>query len=86
MLRVNQIGAFGIQRREKANDHYFVLVYLPPEFAEPRYFVLSSDELMRRREEYERRSKARGRYRDDLGGINWTTAFDYEDNWEVLPK
>jgi hypothetical protein len=22
----------------------------------------------------------------DLGGINWTTAFHYENNWEALPS
>jgi hypothetical protein len=75
-----------VQRREKDPDHYFILVYLPPEFAAPRYFVLSSDELMRRREEYEQQSKPRGKYRDDLGGMNWTTAYVYEDLWDALPK
>jgi hypothetical protein len=75
-----------VQRREKDSDHYFILVYLPPEFAAPRYFVLSSDELMHRREEYEQLSKSRGKYRDDLGGMNWTTVYEYEDCWDALPK
>src|SRR5690349_12310170 len=40
-----------VQRRPKNSNHYFVLVYLPPALATPRYFVLTSDELMRRRDE-----------------------------------
>jgi hypothetical protein len=75
-----------VQRREKDLDHYFILVYLPPEFETPRYFILSSNELMRRREEYEQQSKSRGKYRDDLGGMNWTTAFEYENCWDSLPQ
>lgn len=76
-----------IPRREPNPNHYFILVYLPNDMdSPPRYFVLSSDELMKRREEYKESVLHRGRYRDDLGGINWTTAFDYENKWENLPK
>ena len=41
-----------IQRREPNEDLYFVLVYLPKDNEPPRFFVLSSTELMKRREEY----------------------------------
>jgi hypothetical protein len=75
-----------IQRRPKDPEHYFVLVYLPPQLAAPRYFVVSCDDLMRKRGEYEKASKRRGKYRDDLGGMNWTTAYEYEDKWDALPK
>lgn len=75
-----------VQRRPPKPDHFFVLVYLPPALAAPRYFVLSSDELMRRRAEYEALSTARGKYRDDLGGMNWSTAFEYENQWDALPS
>jgi hypothetical protein len=76
-----------IQRREPNPNHYFNLVYLPKNIDNaPRYFVLSSDELMKRREEYRQSVLHKGRYRDDLGGINWTTAFDYENKWDNLPQ
>jgi hypothetical protein len=41
---------------------------------------------MKRREEYRESVLPKGRYRDDLGGINWSTAFDYESRWDNLPK
>lgn len=75
-----------IQRRERNPNHYFILVYLPNNLGTPRYFVLSSDELMKRREEHRESVLSKGRYRDDLGGINWSTAFDYENKWDNLPK
>lgn len=41
---------------------------------------------MARREEYRLRIIDSGRnYKDSLGGINWTTAFQYEDRWDILP-
>jgi hypothetical protein len=64
-----------------------MLIYLPKILREkPRYFILSSDELMRQREAYKQSVLPKGRYRDDLGGINWKTAFDYEDKWKNLPQ
>jgi len=81
-----------IQNRPHKPDHFFVLVYVPKDLADPRYFVVPSDELMRRREEYKQASiersltRKRGQYRDDLGGINWSTAYDYEDQWDCLPE
>ncbi|MFX0198990.1 MAG: hypothetical protein ACFFCW_22945 [Candidatus Hodarchaeota archaeon] len=74
-----------IQSRPVNPSHYFILVYLPQNLEPPKYFVLSSDELMRRREEYRQSVLHRGKYRDELGGINWSTAFDYENQWENLP-
>jgi hypothetical protein len=74
------------QPRPSNPDHYFILVYLPKDYEKPKYFIISSDELMRKREEYKNRVIHKGRYRDDLGGINWSTAFDYEDKWDSLPK
>lgn len=74
-----------VQRRSGDPDHYFILVYLPPNLEKPTYFILSSEEIMRRRAEYEEASRARGKYRDELGGMNWTTAFQYKDKWDYLP-
>lgn len=75
-----------IQQRKPDPLHYFVLVYLPPKFEAPRFFVLSSDELMRRRDEYRESVIGRGKYRDELGGMNWTGAFPYEGKWDALPE
>ena len=75
-----------VQRREGNANHYFVLVYLPPHFEPPQFFVLSSKQLMTHRGEYEVASKARGKYRDDLGGMNFTTALPHRDKWNVLPR
>ena len=74
-----------IQDRPLDPNHYFVLVYLPQNLGPPRFFIVSSDELMRRREEYKQLALPKGRYRDELGGINWSTAFDYEAKWGNLP-
>ncbi len=75
-----------IQRRDPDPRHFFVLVYLPPEFETPRFFILSSARLMKHRAAYETASKARGKYKDNLGGMNWATALPHEDQWDVLPK
>ena len=74
-----------IQPRLASSDHYFILVYLPKKDEPPRYFIMTSNELMKRREEYKQLVLPNGRYQDALGGIKWTTAFHYENNWEILP-
>jgi len=76
-----------IQRGEPCEDLYFVLVYLPKDNESPRLFVLSSAELMKRREEYKQHIESiGGKYKDEMGGVNWTTAFEYEDHWDILPR
>ncbi|WP_148212916.1 hypothetical protein [Citrifermentans bemidjiense] len=75
-----------IQRRPDNAAHYFILVYLPPAFEPPRFFVLSCSQLMGHRAEYEQASTVRGKYRDDLGGMNWSTALSHEGQWEILPE
>jgi len=74
-----------VQRRPSNDRHYFVLVFLPPAFAPPKFFILSSNQLMQHRQEYEREATQRGKYRDDLGGMNWRTALPYEGKWDALP-
>ncbi len=80
---------FWLIQRRKPTEYVgliFVLVYLPKDFNRPRFCVLSGAELMKRRDEYEQRVKTAGRgYKDNLGGINWLTAFEYEDHWDALP-
>ena len=75
-----------IQRRPPKPDHYFVLVYLPPKNDPPVFYILSSDELMAKRKEYEEASIVRGKYRDDMGGMNWSSALPYKDRWNALPE
>lgn len=75
-----------IQRREPTDDLFFVLVYLPKDYEPPIFCVLSCAELMKLREEYRERIISQGRtYRDELGGINWSTALEYEGRWDTLP-
>ena len=75
-----------VQRREEKANHFFVLVYLPPAYKPPEFFVLSNSQLMRHRAEYESAATVRGKYRDDLGGMNWTTVLPYLDQWGALPR
>lgn len=76
-----------IRQIKPSPDHYFILVYLPSDTqSNPRYFIVSSEELMKRREEYKQSVLPRGKYRDELGGIKWSTAFHYENKWDNLPN
>jgi len=75
-----------IQPRDKNSDHFFVLIFLPKMPECPRYFILSSDKLMDLREAYREKTMLKRRYSDELGGINWSTAFEYENKWENLPR
>jgi len=74
-----------IQPRVRNPEHFFILVFLPKQNLPPQYFIMSSDELMRRRDEYKQSVRSRGKYRDELGGINWSTALDCEGKWGNLP-
>jgi hypothetical protein len=74
-----------IQPRIPNPEHFFILVFLPKQSSPPQYFIMSSDELMRRSDEYKQSVLSRGKYRDDLGDINWSTAFDGEGRWDNLP-
>ena len=75
-----------IKRRAPRDDLFYILVYLPKD-EHPKFFILSSHELMREREEYRKHIESKGRkYRDELGGINWSTALRYENRWDKLPR
>jgi len=74
-----------IQPRVPDPRHFFILVFLPKQNTPPQYFIISSDKLMCLREEYKQSALARGKYRDDLGGINWSTALQYGGKWDTLP-
>jgi len=75
------------QRRGDDPNLYFILVYIPGVGKPPQFFILRCAEMMAKREEYQRYIEAKGgKYRDDLGGMNWGTALAYEDRWEVFPQ
>lgn len=76
-----------VQRREEDPDLYFILVYIPPLEEPPQYFILSCAEMMTKRKEYEEHIKAKGgKYRDDMGGMNWKSTFEFENRWHILSK
>jgi hypothetical protein len=79
-----------IQGREPDDDLFYILVYLSTKNDYPDYFIISGSELMLKRNEYneykEHINAKSGKYRDDLGGINWSTCLPYKDKWENLPK
>ena len=76
-----------IQRRERCEHLFFILVYLPKGEDPPRFFVLSCTEMMKKREEYRKHIESTGgKYKGDMGGMNWTTAFEHEDDWSILPE
>lgn len=76
-----------IQGRESSNDLFYILVYLPKNEEPPKCFIMSSSEVMRERDDYEKHIKSiKGKYRDDMGGFNWTTCLKYKNKWETLPE
>jgi hypothetical protein len=75
-----------LKNREIDNELYFILVYLGKVGA-PHYYILSCKELMQKRAEYkEHIDSTSGKYRDSLGGINFSTAREYENRWDSLPE
>lgn len=76
---------FWIVRRHPIDpDHFYFFVFLPKS-GSPEFFVLTCEEVQALREEYAVRMRENGRYRDDLGGLNWTTPFPHRDRWDKLP-
>lgn len=73
-----------IRRHDPDPDHYYVLTYLPKE-GSPDFFILTSGEVQQLRQEYADRMAQTGRYRDDLGGFNWTTPHPHKNRWDKLP-
>jgi hypothetical protein len=76
-----------VEKRDSVANLYYVLVYLPGNVAKsPQFFVLSGAEMMKKRAEYRTHIESiGGKYRDDMGGINWSTPFPFENRWNILP-
>jgi hypothetical protein len=74
------------QEREPQDDLYFILVYLPSEFQPPSFYVLSSAELVKAIKALKAQTLAAGKKWVESGaGINWGTALEYQNRWELLP-
>ncbi|MFC1665645.1 hypothetical protein ACFL17_08465 [Pseudomonadota bacterium] len=68
-----------------SKELFFFLIYLGDERT-PRVFIVDSIEMNRLWHEYRTRIIKNGGKEDNIWGVNWTTAFPYENNWEVIPK
>jgi hypothetical protein len=76
-----------IQNRTIEENLFFIMVYLPKDNLPPQYCLLSCSQIMAERDTYRQHVEQIGtKYRDDLGGMNWSVAFRYKDNWDILPK
>ena len=75
-----------IQPRKYQDDLYFIFVFLPKYLAAPEFFILTCDELIRKRQFDKARTLARkGSYREDVGGMNWGDILDCKGRWDKLP-
>ena len=76
-----------IREREPHNDLYYVLVYLPPNFENPQYFILHSKVLMKKIAGLKKLTLANGkRWVDSGSGINWGMSLEHQNAWDVFPK
>jgi hypothetical protein len=78
-----------IRKRAPKSNYFFVLVYLPPNVEhKPTFWIMSSYDVMKLRDDYEKHIKGSGgNYRDELGGFNFFTApSPHENNWEILER
>jgi hypothetical protein len=75
-----------VQERKPKDDLYYILVYLPPDFQSPHFYILTSAYLMQEIGKLKNATIEAGkRWVDSGAGINWGTALDYKDRWELLP-
>jgi hypothetical protein len=74
------------REREPQEGLYFILVYLPEAFQSPNFYILSSAELMKAIKELKAQTLAAGKKWVESGaGIDWKTAMEYQNRWELLP-
>jgi hypothetical protein len=63
-------------------DLYYVLVLVPREVEKkPRYFIMSSKEVMTEIRSWMNQHKA-----DKMTGFNWGRALEHEERWDKLPS
>ena len=66
-------------------ERYYAFVFVSLA-KKPRIFIMTSEEAMARWKSYHDASIAKGNKEDNRWGINWTSPFDCENNWPILPK
>ena len=64
-------------------EHYFILVSL--ESSAPRYYILSSTEMLEELASYNKEIFARRGVLPKVPGFDWDRAFKYENKWDTLP-
>lgn len=75
-----------IQQRQPIPNHYFVFIYLPKKINDPPlFFIATSTDVMAARNQYAQRMQNKGSYNPKFGGVNWTTVFQWQNNWGILP-
>ncbi len=76
-----------IQNRESQDNLFFIFVYLSSNLEEqPTFYIMSCHDMLAEREKFKIEKSKRKKYRDELGGFNWSTTKKYQDKWESLPK
>ncbi len=71
------------KRVQPRDDLFYIFVALGKLGEHPRFNILSSAEAMT---EYDDYKSGFPQLESDMWGMNWTTAFKYEDQWEKLPE
>lgn len=76
-----------IRPRKEIENLFYVFAYLPRNLNErPKFFIMSSKEVMTERERYKKRILSKGgKYKEETGGMNWSTVLSHENKWEKLP-
>jgi hypothetical protein len=68
-------------------EMYYAFIYVP-ENESPRVFIIDNKEAAKLWNDYKTRIESKGNVKENdyIWGINWTTVFDYEDNYKVIPE
>jgi hypothetical protein len=69
------------------DEMYYAFIYVP-ENESPRVFIIDNKEAAKLWNDYKTRIESKGNVKENdyIWGINWTTVFDYEDNYKVIPE
>jgi hypothetical protein len=74
------------QERESRDDLFYILVYLPPDYRPPNFYIFTSKVLMENIRVLKTQTLESGKKWIDRGaGINWRTALEYQDRWDLFP-
>ena len=70
-----------IKAKQRRDDLYYVLSYVA-RGQKNRFCVLPQSEMNKKLKEYEGSGV---KFDERFSGMNWKTAFEYEDRWDLLP-